>query len=230
MRRPELILLVDDEEKMLNFLQRNLEARGFKVITAANGFDALRLFEEETPSLIVLDIMMPRMDGLEVCRRIREKATVPIIVLTALDEQSDRVQALDLGADDYVAKPFGIDEFLARVRAVLRRSTWNENPPPAETVRFSNVEVHINERRVLVNGDEVKVTPTEFQLLKTLVQTPNKVFTHRELLTRVWGSEYGDEAEYLRVYINRLRRKLEKDPNQPRYILTEVGFGYRFSK
>jgi two-component system KDP operon response regulator KdpE len=230
MRKMDVILIADDEEKLLSFLKRNLEARGFKALTAMNGFDALRLYEEETPNLLVLDIMMPRMDGLEVCRRVRERSTVPIIVLTALDEETDRVVALDLGADDYITKPFGIDEFLARVRAVLRRSSWNDNPPTSETVRFSNIEVHLSEHRVLVNGEEVRLTPTEYELLKTLIQAPNKAFTHRELLLRVWGNEYGNEAEYLRVYMNRLRRKIEKDPNQPRHLLTEVGFGYRFCK
>src|SRR5579859_3474546 len=228
MPKIDVILIADDEQKLLSFLKRNLEARGFKVLTAANGFDALRLFEDEAPNLLILDIMMPRMDGLEVCRRVRERSTVPIIVLTALDEEGDHVLALDLGADDYITKPFGIDEFLARVRAVLRRSGWTDSPPSEETVRFSNVEVRISEHRVLVNGEEVRLTPTEFELLKTLVQAPNKAFTHRDLLLRVWGNEYGNEAEYLRVYMNRLRRKIEKDPNQPRHLLTEVGFGYRF--
>lgn len=230
MPRPDVILIVDDEEKVINFLKRNLEARGFKTLIAANGFDALRLFEEATPGLIVLDIMMPRMDGLEVCRRVREKSTVPIIVLTALEEETDHVRTLDLGADDYITKPFRIDEFLARVRALLRRNSWVENPPSDEVIRFSGIEIWLNERRVLVEGAEVKLTPTEFELLKTLVQSPNKIFTHRELLVRIWGSQYGDEAEYLRVYVNRLRRKIEKEPNQPHHILTEVGFGYRFSK
>src|SRR5258708_276376 len=217
MRKGEVILIADDEEKVLVFLKRNLEARGFKALTATNGFDALRLFEEEEPSLLVLDIMMPRMDGLEVCRRIRERSTVPIIVLTALDEEGDRVLALDLGADDYVTKPFGIDEFLARVRAVLRRRSWNETSLSAEAVRVSNVEVRFSERRVLVGGSEIKLTPTEFELLKALVQAPNKTFTHRELLVRVWGNQYGNEAEHLRVYMNRLRRKIEQDPNKPRH-------------
>src|SRR5213082_1558776 len=129
MRRPDLILLVDDEEKLLTFLKRNLEARGFKTLTASNGFDALRIFDEESPSLIILDVMMPRMDGLEVCRRVREKSTVPIIVLTALDEEQDKVAAFDLGADDYLTKPFGVAELLARIQAVLRRSEWTPQAP-----------------------------------------------------------------------------------------------------
>src|SRR5579859_5504876 len=185
MPKMDVILIADDEDKLLTFLKRNLEARGFKAITATNGIDALRLYEDEMPNLLVLDIMMPRMDGLEVCRRIRERSTVPIIVLTALDEEADRVLALDLGADDYITKPFGIDEFMARVRAVLRRSGWTDSPPSAETVRISNIEVRFSEHRVLVNGEEVKLTPTEFELLKTLIQSPNKAFTHRELLLRV---------------------------------------------
>jgi two-component system KDP operon response regulator KdpE len=173
--------------------------------------------------------MMPRMDGLEVSRRVREHSRVPIIVLTALDAEGDKVAALDLGADDYLTKPFGVEELLARARAALRRSGWGttQSPPPGAR-RFGELEVDLEGHVVRQSGVEVHLTPTEFALLGQLVTNPGKVLTHRMLLQRVWGAEYGDESEYLRVFMGRLRRKLEPDTAHPRYLLTEPGVGYKF--
>jgi len=223
------ILLAEDEAALRDFVSRNLRARGFKVLEATNGLEALALWDTEPVHLLILDVMMPRMDGLEVCRRVRERSTVPIMVLTALDEERDKVTAFDLGADDYLTKPFGVGELLARVQAVLRRSTWTRQPPSPGVQRFGDLEMELDTHTVRVRGTEVKLTPTEFALLAHLVANPRRVLTHRMLLQRVWGDEYGDEPEYVRVYINRLRRKLEDDPSHPRYLQTEPGVGYRFT-
>jgi two-component system KDP operon response regulator KdpE len=222
------IMVAEDEAVLRDFVSRNLRVRGFEVLEATNGLEALALWETEQPHLLILDIMMPRMDGLEVCRRVREHSTVPIIVLTAMDTESDKVAALDLGADDYLTKPFGVEELLARVRAVLRRIRWSDQPPDIGVRRYGDLEVDLNGRTVRLRGAEVRLTPTEFALLAQLVANPGKVLTHRMLLQRVWGTEYGDEAEYLRVYMGRLRRKLELDPANPSRIITEPGVGYRF--
>lgn len=172
---------------------------------------------------------MPRMDGLEICQRVRQYSAVPIIVLTALDSESDKVIALDLGADDYLTKPFGVEELLARVRAVLRRGQLENVPASGSTKRFGELEIDLSGHIIRVRGTEVRLSRTEFSLLEQLVSNAGKVLTHRFLLQRVWGPEYGGEAEYLRVYVNRLRQKLETDPSHPRYLLTEPGVGYRFS-
>jgi two-component system KDP operon response regulator KdpE len=223
------ILLAEDEVALRDFISRNLRIRGFEVFEASNGLEAMALYEREHPHLLILDLMMPRMDGLEVCRRVREHSTVPIIVLTALYAESDKVAALDLGADDYLTKPFGVEELLARVRAVLRRSQWETAPlPPEESQRFGELEIDLPGHVVRLRGEEVRLSPTEFAVLEQLVTHAGKVLTHRMLLQRIWGPEYGGEAEYLRVYINRLRQKLEADPAHPRYLLTEPGVGYRF--
>jgi two-component system KDP operon response regulator KdpE len=223
------ILLAEDEAVLRDFVNRNLRARGFEVLEASNGLEALAVWEREDPHLLILDIMMPRMDGLEVCRRVREYSAVPIIVLTALDAESDKVAALDLGADDYLTKPFGVEELLARVRAVLRR-TQGEIKPVAftGTKQFGDIEIDPAGHVVRLRGSEVRLSPTEFSLLKELTSNVGKVLTHRMLLQSVWGPEYGEESEYLRVYINRLRHKLEADPANPRYLLTEPAVGYRF--
>jgi two-component system, OmpR family, KDP operon response regulator KdpE len=222
------ILLAEDELALRDFVSRNLRARGFEVYEASNGLEALALWEREDPHLLILDIMMPRMDGLEVCRRVREHSAVPIIVLTALDAESDKVTALDLGADDYLTKPFGVEELLARVRAVLRRTRWEGLPPTSGIKQFGDLEIDLAGHVVRLRGVEVRLSPTEFSVLKQLVINAGKVLTHRMLLQSIWGPEYGGEAEYLRVYINRLRQKLESDPASPRYLLTEPGVGYRF--
>ncbi len=226
--RAKRILLAEDEGALRDFVSRNLRARGFEVLEASNGLEAMALWERENPHLLILDIMMPRMDGLEVCRRVREHSAVPIIVLTALDAESDKVTALDLGADDYLTKPFGVEELLARVRAVLRRTQWEAVPPASGVKRFGDLEIDLSSHIVRLQGVEVRLSPIEFSLLEQLVTHAGKVLSHRMLLQRIWGPEYGGEAEYLRVYINRLRQKLEHDPAHPRYLLTEPGVGYRF--
>src|SRR5436309_12645863 len=226
--RAKRILLAEDELALRDFVSRNLRVRGFEVLEASNGLEAMALWERENPHLLILDIMMPRMDGLEVCRRVREHSSVPINVLTELDAESDKVAALDLGADDYLTKPFGVEELLARVRAVLRRAQWEAVPPVSGIKQYGDLEIDLARHIVRQNGVEVRLTPTEFSLLEQLVTNAGKVLTHRMLLQRVWGPEYGGEAEYLRVYINRLRQKLEPNPAKPRYLLTEPGVGYRF--
>ena len=226
--RAKCILLAEDEVALRDFVSRNLRARGFEVLEASNGLEAMALWERENPHLLILDIMMPRMDGLEVCRRVREHSAVPIIVLTALDAESDKVAALDLGADDYLTKPFGVEELLARVRAMLRRTQWETVPPTGGVKRFGDLEIDLSGHIVRLHGVEVRLSPIEFSLLEQLVTHAGKVLSHRMLLQRIWGPEYGGEAEYLRVYINRLRQKLEPDPAHPRYLLTEPGVGYRF--
>lgn len=222
------VLIAEDESDLRAFISRNLRARDFAVLEASTGIEALTLWETEQPQLLILDIMMPRMDGLEVCRRIRETSIVPIIVLTALDDERDKVTALDLGADDYLTKPFGVEELLARVRAVLRRGQWFAQPPSPGVRRYGELEIDLEGRQVCRAGAEVRLTPTEFALLEQLVTNAGKVLTHRALLQRVWGRDYTEEAEYLRVYMGRLRHKLEADPANPRFFLTESGVGYRF--
>ncbi|MBV9279454.1 MAG: response regulator transcription factor [Chloroflexi bacterium] len=227
--RSPRILIAEDEVALREFVSRNLCARGFTVLEASNGLEALAVWDNEPLDLLILDVMMPRMDGLEVCRRVRERSTVPIIVLTALDGEADKVAALDLGADDYLTKPFGVEELLARVRAALRRSRWVAPAPPSPGRRtFGALEVDLDGHVVRRAGAEVHLTRTEFALLEQLVTHPGKVLSHRMLLQRVWGSEYGDETEYLRVFMGRLRRKLEPDPANPRYLVTEPGVGYKF--
>lgn len=226
--RSRRILVAEDQESLRASISRNLRARGFEVVEAANGMEALSLWDAEQPQLLILDVMMPRMDGLEVCRRVREQSTVPIIVLTAMDAESDKVAAFDLGADDYLCKPFSVEELLARVRAVLRRADWYTHPPASEVRRYGDLTIDLDGHTVSRRGELVQLTPTEFALLAQLVANPNKAVPHLTLLQRVWGSEYRGEAEYLRVYIGRLRRKLEADPTHPRHLLTEPGIGYRF--
>jgi len=223
------ILVAEDELALRDFVSRNLRARGFEVLEASNGLEAVATWERESPHLLILDIMMPRMDGLEVCRRVREHSSVPIIVLTALDDESDKVTALDLGADDYLTKPFGVEELLARVRAVLRRTQGEITPTASSSRQFGELSIDLTARVVRLRDTEVRLSPTEFAVLKELVSNAGKVLTHRMLLQSIWGPEYGGEAEYLRVYINRLRQKLEADPANPRYLLTEPGVGYRFA-
>ena len=227
--RAKRILIAEDEIVLRDFVCRNLRARGFDVLEASNGLEAIALWERENPHLLILDIMMPRMDGLEVCRRVREYSAIPIIVLTALDAESDKVAALDLGADDYLTKPFGVEELLARVRAVLRRTQWEKPHISGGIKQFDELEIDLAGHIVRLRGAEVRLSPTEFAVLAQLVTHAGKVLTHRMLLQSIWGAEYGGEAEYLRVYINRLRQKLESDPANPGYLLTEPGVGYRFA-
>ena len=223
------ILIVEDEEPLRKFISRNLSARGFQVYTAGNGLEALAIFESESLDLIILDVMMPHMDGLETCRRIRQVSTIPIIVLTALDEESDKVAALDQGADDYLTKPFGIEELLARIRAMLRRVRWEVNPSASrEVLRYDDIELNIGAHTATCRGQQLTLTRTEYDLLHYFMHNIGKALPHRLILQNVWGANYGNEAEYLRVYIGRLRRKIELDPAKPVLLKTEYGVGYRF--
>ncbi|GMQ78320.1 MAG: response regulator transcription factor [Anaerolineae bacterium] len=223
------ILVVEDEEPLRKFISRNLSARGFQVFSASNGLEALAIFETRSLDLIILDVMMPNMDGLETCRRIRQVSTVPIIILTALDEESDKVTALDQGADAYLTKPFGIEELLARVRAMFRRVSWEINPSSSrEVLHSSDIELDVQAHTVTCRGQPLNLTRTEFELLHFFMANEGKALSHRLILQNVWGTEYGNEAEYLRVYIGRLRRKIERDPSRPLLLRTEYGVGYRF--
>ncbi len=224
------VLVVDDEPNIRTFVRHSLEKHAFKVSLATNGLEALAEFDQKTFALVILDIMMPGMNGLEVCRRIRQVSTVPIIILTALGEEADKIAALTQGADDYLTKPFGVGELQARVLAVLRRASWADTTRSVGTIRFGNIEIDFEQRQVWLNSERVKFTPTEFSLLQELALNPGKVFTHETLLRRIWGTEHSRDAEYLRVYIGRLRRKLEADSSKPRYILTEPGVGYYLVK
>ncbi|NOZ50494.1 MAG: response regulator transcription factor [Chloroflexi bacterium] len=227
---PARILVVDDERPLREFISRNLAVRGFEVFKAANGLEAMAVFQTQPLDLIILDLMMPHLNGLEVTERIRRSSTVPIIVLSALDDERDKVKALDMGADDYLSKPFGVEELLARVRVALRRVEWARHAPHEETLRLGEIELDAEKGMVTRQGAPVKLTRTEFDLLHFLMQHAGKVLAHRRILQEVWGPEYGDEAEYLRVYVGRLRRKLETDPTHPHYIFTEHGIGYRFGE
>lgn len=224
------VLVVDDEKALRDFVRRNLEVRGYRVLTAANGLEALALFEQEHVDLLILDLMMPHMDGLEVTRRLREESNVPIIILSALGEEADKVRAFELGADDYLTKPFGVGELLGRVKAVLRRAQWASLPEESKRLVRDEICVDLERHRVTVNGREVDLTPTEYNLLVFLMRHAGKVLPHQFILQQVWGPQYGNEAEYLRVYIGRLRRKIEADPLHPRYLHTEHGIGYRFEE
>ena len=224
----ERILVVDDEKPLREFIGRNLAARNFTVHSAANGLEALAIFNTQPLDLIILDVMMPSMDGLEACRRIRQQSTIPIIVLTALGEESDRVRALDAGADDCLTKPFGVEELLARVRAILRRAAWMDAPKQRQVLRYRELELDTEAVTVRVGHVTLSLTQTEFKLLHLFMQNIGKVLPHALILQQVWGAEYGNEAEYLRVYIGRIRRKIEPDPSKPIYLITEYGMGYRF--
>jgi two-component system KDP operon response regulator KdpE len=222
------VLVVDDEKTIRDFVQKNLEVRGFRVIVASHGVEALKIFNSQNIDLVILDIMMPQMDGLETTSRIREVSTVPIIILTALGEESDKVQAFDLGADDYLTKPFGVGELLARVKAVLRRSRWSETMVRPGKLEQGEVSIDLERHEVVVSGSNIELTPTEFNLLVYLMENTGKVLSHRMILQNVWGPEYGEEHEYLRVYIGHLRQKIEVNPAKPEYIITKRGVGYCF--
>jgi two-component system KDP operon response regulator KdpE len=226
--RGRLILVVDDEARMVRFIRLNLEHDGFQVISAYNGREALEQVRSALPNLVLLDVMMPDLDGFEVLQRIREQSTIPVIMLTAKGEEDDRVRGLELGADDYITKPFSPRELVSRVRAVLRR-TETESSVTADIIEIDDrLKLDFNRREIWVDGELVQLRPTEYRLLYHLVQNAGWVITHEQLLTKVWGYEYRDEPHYVRLYINYLRKKLEEDPSNPKYILTERGVGYRF--
>ena len=234
--RAKRILVVDDEIPIQRILRRNLIMSSYEVLIAENGEQALEMVRLHEPDLILLDLCLPgEIDGLEVCRRIRQWTQTPIIVLSAVTEEKQKIEALDLGADDYLTKPFSSDELQARVRACLRRAsvseaTGNDMPGQPEILRSEDGYLWMNvpRRQVHVGEQDVRLTRTEFDLLYQLMLHAGKVLTHRSLLRAVWGPEYGEEADYLRVYIRQLRRKVEAEPSRPRYILTEPGIGYVF--
>ncbi len=226
--RDRLILVVDDEPRMISFMRMNLEIEGCRVISATNGREALDRARVDLPDVILLDIMMPGMDGFEVLRRLRESSAVPVIVLTAKDDEDDRIRGLELGADDYMGKPFSQRELVSRIRAVLRRHLIQ--PPLQQTqLRIDDrLMIDFGKREVYVEGKPVALRPTEYRLLYHLVQNAGWVMSHETLLSKVWGPEYRDESHYLRLYVTYLRQKIEPDPAHPCYILTERGVGYRF--
>ncbi len=227
-RKRQTILIVDDELAILKLLRANLQAKGFDVLSAMDGAAAIRTVESELPDLLLLDIMMPKMDGFEVCQQLREWSQIPIIILSAQGDEEDKVKCLELGADDYVTKPFGAGELIARVTAVLRRVDTARAVPARSSCTCGNIQINFAQRRVTLAGSEVRLTPTEYSLLKELALNAGKVLTSAELLNRVWGSEYGQERQYLHVFIGHLRAKLEPDPTSPRYINTVPGVGYKF--
>jgi two-component system, OmpR family, KDP operon response regulator KdpE len=219
------VLIVDDEPQIRRVLLTTLTSQGYSVIEAKSGDEALEKIREEPADLILLDVNMPGRSGLETCREIRTTSDVPIIMLTVRNSERDKVQALDAGADDYVVKPFGSEELLARIRAALRRAGPAESLPAFVS---SDLKIDFENRHVEVKGQAVRLTPKEFDLLRQLVANQGKALPHRRLLQAVWGPDYGDETEYLRVFINQLRKKIEPDPGNPRYIHTEPWVGYRF--
>ncbi len=226
--RDRKILVVDDEERMVRFIRLNLEHDGFRVIEAFNGNQAINKARSGLPDLVLLDVMMPDLDGFEVLRVLREVSQVPVIMLTAKGEEEDRVRGLELGADDYITKPFSPRELVSRVRAVLRRTEMATSPTHGLIQVDDRLKIDFDRREVWVEGKLVKLRPTEYRLLYHLVQNAGWVITHDQLLAKVWGYEYRDEPHYVRLYINYLRKKLEEDPANPQYILTERGIGYRF--
>jgi len=220
------VLVVDDEPQITRVLRTVLSSQGYQVRTAGEGEAALSSFNEWRPELVITDLFMPHMDGLELCRRIRSMSNVPIIVLSVKGEERSKVEALDSGADDYVTKPFGIDELLARVRAALRRGGAE---PELASFEVGDYKVDLEGRRVHAHGNEVRLTPKEFDLFVYMARHPNRVLTHRTLLEAVWGEASQEQPEYLRVFMGQLRKKLEPDPSNPKYLVTEPWVGYRFN-
>lgn len=223
------ILIVDDEPQITRVLRRSLTTHGYDVRVAADGEAALELFGDWSPELVITDLSMPSVGGLELCRRLRAISDVPIIVLSVKGEERGKVEALDAGADDYVTKPFGMDELLARIRAAFRRAPALRESDTPQTLEVGDFRVDLEARAVDVAGRKVHLTPKEFDLLVYFARHPGKVLTHRVLLAAVWGGNYVEQTEYLRVFIGQLRKKIEPDPGAPRYILTEPWIGYRFN-
>ena len=221
------ILVVDDEPQIRRVLRTTLTAKGYEIFDAKSGEEALDAIRKQRFDLILLDMNMPGMGGLEACREIRASSEVAIIMLTVRSSEQDKVTALDAGADDYVTKPFGIPELLARIRAALRRLPTPQGTAD-ELVELDGVQINLVTRRVVTKDKELRLTPKEFDLLRYLISNPNLAIPHTKLLQAVWGPDYGDQVEYLRVFINQLRKKIEPDPSHPRYLLTEPWVGYRF--
>jgi two-component system, OmpR family, KDP operon response regulator KdpE len=226
MTERQRVLVADDDPLIQRLVRTHLDRAGFRVLSAADGEEALDVAVAEQPDLIVLDLMLPKLDGFEVCRRIREFSLVPVVMLTARGEQVDKLRGFEAGADDYVTKPFAPPELLARLRAVLRRTQQAGPAATPAVVRCGDWSIDFVRRRVMVKDEMVKLTPTEFQLLQQLAMNAGKVLSHTELLTSVWGPEYRDDRDYLWAYVRHLRRKLEPDPERPKHILSEPGYGY----
>jgi two-component system KDP operon response regulator KdpE len=222
---PATILVVDDEPQIRRVMRTTLSSEGYSVVEAPSGEEGLEKLRSARPDLILLDINLPGMGGIEACREIRRGSDVPVIMLTVHNTERDKVRALDAGADDYVVKPFGSEELLARIRAALRRAAPGNLPPAFVS---PDLEIDFERRKVTARGRPVRLTPKEFELLRVLVANQGKPLPHRRLLQAVWGPDYGDESEYLRVFINQLRKKIEPEPGQPRFILTDPWVGYRF--
>jgi two-component system KDP operon response regulator KdpE len=228
-RDAKRILVVDDEPRMIGFIRMNLELEGYQVVEAHTGLEALEMVRTQLPDLILLDVMMPQLDGFETLRMLREFSSIPVIMLTAKGEEDDKVFGLELGADDYVTKPFGSRELSSRVRAVLRRAEMPSTSPEQAVLKIDDrLSVDFNRREVIVNGEHIKLRPTEYRLLYHLIENAGWTVPHEQLLAKVWGYEYRDETHYVRLYVNYLREKIEEDPSNPKYILTERGVGYRF--
>jgi two-component system, OmpR family, KDP operon response regulator KdpE len=227
MSKAKRILIVDDEPQIQRFLRLGLEASGYEVLLAGDGAQALRQSAAMVPDLVILDLGLPDMDGKDVLTRLRQWSAVPVLVLSARDDEREKIEALDLGANDYVAKPFGIGELLARVRAALR--TDRQEGAEAATYSLATISIDVAQHRVDLAGQAVKLTPKEFELLLYLIQNRGRVLTHKQLLAKVWGPAHGEDTQYLRVFVGQLRQKLEADPANPAIILTEPGVGYRIA-
>ena len=223
------LLIIEDDTDLVKALELYFSRSGYAVVTAANGLEGLQKLYGERPDIVILDIAMPKMDGWEVCRRIREMSEVPIVILTARVQEDERVKGLKLGADDYVLKPFSLKELDARLEAVLRRARAGK--PTKEGLLFANEELVIDSDRLAVtrDGNRLDLTPTELRMLLLLAENVGRVLTHRQILEKIWGAEYADDVDYVKLFIYRLRRKIEADPENPRYILSERGIGYRFA-
>ncbi len=226
-RKGKRILVVDDEPRMIGFIRMNLELEDHHVIEAHSGIEALDTVRTQLPDLVLLDVMMPELDGFETLRMLREFSDIPVIMLTAKGEENDKVYGLELGADDYITKPFGPRELSSRIKAIFRRI---EKPTTEEAILEvdERLSVDFNQREVIVDGEHIKLRPTEYRLLYHLIKNAGWTVPHDQLLQKVWGYEYRDEAHYVRLYVNYLREKIEEDPSNPRYIITERGVGYRF--
>jgi two-component system KDP operon response regulator KdpE len=226
----KLILIADDEDRMRRFIRMNLELENYRVTEASTGLEAIEHVRDDLPDLVLLDVMMPELDGFEALRIIRETSNVPVIMLTVRDDEDDKVKGLSLGADDYVTKPFSPRELLSRIQAVLRRVDMSTAAPSGRSfLKVDNyLQIDFEHRSVIVGGQEIKLRPTEYRLLYHLVNNAGRTLTHEMILSKVWGYEYRDESQYVRLYITYLRQKIEPDPANPRYILTERGVGYSF--
>jgi DNA-binding response OmpR family regulator len=228
--KKETVIVADDDPRLLRLVQFNLQQAGYRVLSAPDGSRALRLAETENPDLVLLDIRMPLMDGIEVCRRIRNFSTIPIIMVTAKDSEDDKVAGLDAGADDYLTKPFGAPELMARVRAVLRRAKLYSGETADPVFESGNLKVDFAQQLALIADRPINLTPTEYRIIAYLARHAGRVVTQSDLLTKVWGPEYENEAHLLRVNIARLRQKIEQDPSSPRHVVTRPGIGYYLAK